>query len=156
MPIDPTVRKAIILKVQELFVAVTEGIYGLEFSTVAIGPLSSQDNRVRYALGIVAGEERKSDLYPFKTALFDLHLEFRVTVNKGDPAPALMAEDVLGVVQQVMYDNQTIDGLAIKADEQGSEINQITYSDKAVDGMVTFEVHYRHNAQSVYSGDPSI
>lgn len=159
---DNTLRLNILLKIKEIYEAVIDNPspppgrvnYGMEFSVVGLGPLSAADHRKRFAVGIIPGPELKSDLFPLKTAMLTVTLEFRVTINKDDGIPLVLAERVLGVVQQVMYDNPDLGGLIIKHDEIGNEQDMFTYNDKAIEGMVQFRVHYRHGTNTVYDGMP--
>jgi len=159
---DNTLRLQILQHIKGLYQAATDNIdppagkrhYGLEFSVVGLGPLSDADNRKRFSVGIIPGHELKSDLFPLKTSMFEVTIEFRVTVNKDDGEPMVLAERVLGVVQQIMYDDQTLGGLVIKHDEIGNEQDMFTYNDRAISGMVQFRVHYRHGTNTVYDGMP--
>lgn len=128
--------------------------YGAAFSTVALGPLGDTDNRKRFVVGLVPGPERKSDLYPLKTAMFDLTIEFRATKNKDDEEPLILAEQLLGVVQQIMYDDEDLGELCIKHDEIGNEQDMFTHQDRSIQGMVQFRIHYRHSGNSVYTTTP--
>lgn len=159
---DNTLRLNILEYIKGLFEAATDDPnpptgrknYGIEFSTVRLGPLSSEDNRKRFAVGIIPGNENKSDLFPLKTALLPITIEFRVTVNRGDPDPLVMAERVLGVAQQIILDDRDFGGLILYHSEMGNEQDMFTYSDKAISGMVQFQVHYRHAIDNVYDGQP--
>ena len=136
--------------------------HGIKFSTVGLGPLGDTDYRKRFVVGIVPGRETKSDLFPLKSCMFDLTLEFRATNNKGDKFPLIQAEQLMGVVQQVMYDDPCFDKdpsgsgepLIIKHDEIANEIDMFTHNDRYTQGMVQFRIHYRHSADSVYSTIP--
>ncbi len=159
---DTTLRLEILEYIRGLYQAAVDNEtpptgykhYGMQFSVVALGPLSREDNRKRFSVGIVPGRELKSDLFPLKTSMFDVTIEFRVTVNKDDEEPMVLAERVLGVVQQIMYDDENFGGLIIKHDEVGNEQDMFTYNDKAISGMVQFRIHYRHGNNTVYDGMP--
>lgn len=151
----PTIRREILEFIKGLYEAVNEASYGIKFSSVRLGPLGNPDSTKLCVVGIVPGDERKSDLYPLKTSLFDVNIEFSVTANKGD-VPGVLVEKFLGVIQQVMYDNDTLGGLVIMCQERRSTIDMFTYLDKTIMGVVTFEVHYRHNTKSVYIDLPTV
>jgi hypothetical protein len=159
-----TVRLALIRSVKKLFDNVTDEenpsedktYYGVKFSVVGIGALGDGDNRKKYAIGIVVGEERKPSTYPTKDPLLELNIEFRQTINAGDEDPGIASEVLLGVVQQVVADNETIGGLAISWLEVGNEIDLVTYSDKSVRGVVRTQVQYRHAFNSVYDTVPTV
>lgn len=158
-----TVRLGILNAVKALYVAAVnneeppEGKvhYGVEFSVVEIGPLGDPDTRKLNAIGIVAGEERKSNLFPLKTVQLPLAIEFRITANKGDPSAAVLAERMLGVVQQIMYDGGDLGSRVVQADEVGNEVDLYTYADRTIEGVVRFMLQYRHHTQDVYSPHPS-
>jgi len=152
-----TIRSKILKSVAALYEAVTVATYGVDFPYVKHGPLGNPDGTKFITIGVVAGEERKSDLYPLINSLLDITVEFSVTANKGE-VPALMAEKVMGVVQQVFYNNDQLGlpDIVVLFHERRSAIDMFTYSDKTMLGMVTFEVLYRHNTQTVYSENPSV
>jgi hypothetical protein len=149
-----SVRLGIIRKIEAMYKAATTASYGIEFSFVAVGPLGDFDAKKLAAIGIVPGAERKSDLFPLKSSLLEVNVEFRFTVNRGDESPGIMAERVLGVVQQVIYADNTLGGSVIKTNEFGNQIDMADYGDKYVQGVVQFEVHYRHSTDDVFSPDP--
>lgn len=159
-----TVRLGILRHIKTLYEAATDQetppsgqkYYGVRFSKVEIGPLGDVDQTKRFTVGIVAGEERKSDLFPLKTSMFDVSIEFRMTINKGDAAPGIAAEELLGQVQQVIYDDPTLGGRVLKADETANEIDLVMYTDRTVTGMVKFTIHYRHRHDNVYDPNPSV
>jgi hypothetical protein len=154
-----TVRLSILRYVQALYQAATEvnpapggkRFYGLHFTVAEIGPLGDPDSRKQYVVGIVPGKEQKSDLFPLRTAMFPIRVEFRGTHNANDDKPGVFVENLLGVVQQVIYDDDTLGGLVLSALETENEIDMQTYADRTVQGVVTFMVHYRHTTQSVYT-----
>lgn len=124
--------------------------YGIKFSVVQLGPLGDADLRKQSAVGIIPGPERKTYTYPYRECSLDIDIEFRFNVNKSDADPYVMAETMLGVVQQVMYDDETLGGKAIKIDEVSSEINAETYADTLIEGVVRFTILYRHSQNDVY------
>jgi hypothetical protein len=129
--------------------------YGIVFSSVGVGPLLELDNRRLSSIGIVVGGEVKDDIYPYKDPTLEINIEFRYTVNRGDLSTGILAERVLGVVQQIMVDDRTLGGRAIKVDEVQNGLDLVSYSDRTIAGFVRFEVHYRHHAQNVYSSGGS-
>jgi hypothetical protein len=130
--------------------------YGIQFDVVKLGPLGNQDFRKRSAIGIVADKEVKTLLFPLREPRFKVIVEFHYTINQGDEDPAVIAERLLGVVTQIMYDDSTLGGLAIMCDDVDNSVDLDTYADRSVKGTVTWEVLYRHNMQSIYDPDPSI
>lgn len=159
-----SVRLGILNQIKAMYSAVTDEEnppapkknYGIRFSVVAIGPLSDPDLRKQFSIGIVASTEKKSDLYQLAQNQFDITIEFRAVVNQGDDDPGILAERVLAIVQQVIYDDRTIGGLVIDTHEIGSTIDLVTYSDRTIVGLVIFQVLYRHSPQDVYDPNPSI
>jgi hypothetical protein len=152
---DDTIRLTIMRKFKALYEAVDDTTHGIKFSNVQIGPLGNQDAKKLAVIGIVAGPETKSDLFPLKTSLLEVNVEFRFTVNQGDERAGIMAERILGVVQQVIYDDDTLGGLVIKTDELGNQINMIDYGDKSVEGVVQFQTQFRHATRDVYLDTPA-
>lgn len=158
-----TARLTILRRIKAIYKAATDvdpapmgsKFYGVKFSIVEIGPLGAPNATKHTAIGIVAGKEKKDDLYPLREAKFTVDIEFRLTVNRGDQDPAVMAETMLGVVQQIMYDDPTLGDTVLMIKEHGSEIDLTTYADRTVEGSVKFEVLYRHSYNNVYSTDPT-
>ena len=120
--------------------------YGVTFTTVAIGPLSGYDQRKQYSLGIVAGPEKETFLYPYITCWLTLNIEFRVTVNRGDAEPGVLIEQLLTVVKRKMTSDRTWGNRAIDTKVIGSEVDLITYADRSAVGVCMCEVQYRYNS----------
>ena len=114
-----SLRHQILAKIQQAYQAIqppdtsTPGYapsaadWPFAFSTVEIGPLSHEDQRKRYSIGIVVGQERESYLFPYIQCHLAVHIEFRVTVNQGDSKPGVVAEQVLTVVKRVVDVDRT-------------------------------------------------
>lgn len=148
-----SLRRSILEAMRDAFRAVdmpdpddttTLGDWPLKFSTVEIGPLGDSDHRKRFSIGIVPQAEAYGDLHPFITRNLRVGIEFRVTVNRGDEAPALMAEEVLTVVERVVMSNRSWGGLALDTKFMGNETDMTDYDDKTVYGVLFVEVSYRH------------
>jgi hypothetical protein len=159
-----TVRLDILKYIQTIYqhataanpATVPKKYYGIDFSVVEIGPLGGEDSRKRSAVGIVAGKERKSALYPVWDAMFSVAIEFSFTINRDDDdKPGVIAEQLLGIVQQVLYDDDALGGKVLKFDEKGSELDLLTYQDRSLRGVLHIDVHYRHNYSNVYSTNPA-
>jgi hypothetical protein len=157
---DKSIRQTILEAMQDAFEAVTPGTdpgdFDFAFSEVNIGPLGDPDVRKLNAIGLVVGRERKEHQYPFEMCFLPVDIEFRVTVNRGDDPPAVMAETVLTPIQMVLYNNKTLGGIAIDGYELGNEIDLTSYADKSVQGVVNWEVQYRHRHLDVTDPNPSI
>lgn len=119
--------------------------FELEFSTVELGPLGDADHKKRYSLGVVPIRERYKHSFPFIERWLTVGLEYRVTVNRGDEKPGVMAERMLTVVERVVLKNQTWDGLAIDTEFQDNENDMTDYDDKSVQGVLFVLIHYRHS-----------
>lgn len=116
-----------------------------KFSNVELGPLAEFDFKKRYSLGVVPISEREAHNYPYVVCFLRIGIEFRVTVNRGDPAPVRMGEVALGVVKRAILSDRQINGLVIDTNLVGNEIDVSTYADKSVVGVQFVEVQYRHN-----------
>lgn len=126
--------------------------YKIKFSIVGLGPLGDPDNRKQYAAGIVPGRETKSPFqYPQDQCKLPVAIEFRMTVNKDDFPPGKEAELVLGEVQNRLFIDTTLGGLAVDMHETGNEIDLDSYGDKTVQGVVMVEIIYRH-----FAGKPHV
>ncbi|MGK9084921.1 hypothetical protein KXR64_16780 [Brucella intermedia] len=145
MPDTPSVRQQILENVLVAYRSVKEPDWPMTFSTVEMGPLSGEDHRKRYSIGIVQGPEKERFTFPFIECNLQVGVEFRVTVNKGDPKPSIMAEETLTVLKRVMDQNRKWGGLAIDTKRIGNDIDLNTYLDKSVVGVMFMEVMFRHS-----------
>ena len=152
MPVNnSSIRLQILQAMKAAFVAITpdqpaDDPMGWQFTTVAIGPLSGYDQRKQYSLGIVAGPEKETFLYPYITCWLTLNIEFRVTVNRGDAEPGVLIEQLLTVVKRKMTSDRTWGNRAIDTKVIGSEVDLITYADRSAVGVCMCEVQYRYNS----------
>lgn len=157
-----SVRHRILLAIQDAFRAIGPmdpapvdplDDWPFAFSTVALGPVDSEDHRKRYSLGIVPTKERYTDLYPYQDRFLRVALEFRVTANRGDPSPGELFEQCITVIERVIQQNGDWGGLALDTSLEDSDSNLITWVDRSVYGMVHIMVHYRHSRND--SRDPA-
>ena len=123
----------------------TDDPYGITFSTVAMGPLGTWDNRKRYSLGIAVGPEVEKFSMPYIMCWMTVNMEFRLTVNADDAAPGVMIEQLLTVVKRAMTADRTWGGKAIDTKVKGSEIDLVTYADRQAIGVCICEVQYRYS-----------
>lgn len=113
----------------------------LTFGKADLGPLKLEDLRRRFSLGIVAGRETERATFPYWECTWQVALEFRITINKGED-PALMAEDVLTVVKRVIDQNRSWGGIAVDTKRTSNELD-LSSSEKAVFGVQFIEIMYR-------------
>lgn len=133
----------------------TDDPYLFGFSVVAIGPLADFDNRKLTAVGIVVGAEQPSDQMPnLSQKILTCNIEWRITRNKGDEDPGILAEIMLTEVQRVMYSDRTLGGLCIDIRETGNEVDLDTYLDRGVVGVLRTEILYRHSWDDPRTVDP--
>lgn len=159
-----TLRLSILQYVVELYRSATAAdpapagrrTYGVDFSVVELGPLGDPDARKHTAVGVVGGTERKSEEFPVKNNELDIDVQFRITVNKADDSPLVMGERLLGVIQQVMLDDETLGGLVFLMHETGAEIDVTTYADRTVYGVAKFRITYRQTFNDVYTSQPTV
>lgn len=116
----------------------------LKFSVVELGPLGDEDHRKRLSLGVVPTGERYTHNFPYVVRFLRVALEYRVTVNRDDAAPGVLAEQVLTVVERVVTDNQTWGDIALTTEFVNNETDMTTYGDRTVMGVLFIEVQYRH------------
>ncbi len=154
---ENTMRLLILQYMVDLYSGIDPLIYGIGFGTVALGPIDDTDFRRKTAIGIVPGVEDKQDLFPLKDVTLEVGVEFRIAVQKlDDEEPGIFAERMLGVVQQIMYDDTDFGGLILMHNETGSSVEMDTYADKNVVGVVNFEIRYRHAHNNVYDPNPTV
>lgn len=128
--------------------------FDVQFSVVELGPLGDADHKKRYSLGIVPLRERYGHKFPFIERWLTIGIEYRVTVNRGDEKPGIMAERMLTVLERVILTNQTWNGLAIDTELDNNEVDMTDYDDKSVQGVLFITVHYRHMHQDPRDGRP--
>ena len=151
-----SVRQRILEAIEADFRAVDLPDWPLKFSTVELGPLADTDQRKRYSIGIVAGPEKERHTFPYIECNFTVGVEFRVTVNRNDDRPALIAEEVLTVIKRVLNNNRSWGGLAVDTKRTGNEIDMTTYGDRSVVGVCFCEVMFRHSHLDPRNENPDI
>ena len=119
--------------------------YGITWSTVALGPLADFDQRKRYSLGVVPGAERETFSMPYIMVFLTVNVEFRITANRDDDAPGILAEQALTVVKRGITEDRTWGGIAIDTKIVGSEIDMTTYADRSIVGVCQAEVQFRYS-----------
>lgn len=128
----------------------------LKFSTVALGPLSEEDHRKRFTLGLVPAPERYTNLFPYQERFLQVGIEFRVTVNKGDDPPGELFEQLLTVVERVVQGNRTWGGLAIDTQFDNNEQDMVTYGARSILGVLYATIQYRHSHQDSRDPQPAV
>ncbi|MGO9740700.1 MAG: hypothetical protein ACLPN5_04140 [Roseiarcus sp.] len=123
----------------------TNDPYGITWSIVALGPLADFDQRKKYSLGVVAGPEKETFSMPYIMCFLTVNVEFRVTANRDDVAPGILAEQALTVVKRAITADRTWGGIAIDTKITGSEIDLTTYADRSVVGVCQATVQYRYS-----------
>ena len=119
--------------------------YGITWSTVALGPLADFDQRKRYSLGVVAGPEKEDFSMPYIMSFLTVNVEFRVTANRDDAAPGVLAEQALTVVKRGLTADRTWGGKAIDTKIVGSEVDLTTYADRSIVGVCQAQVQFRYS-----------
>ena len=119
--------------------------YGITWSTVALGPLADFDQRKRYSLGVVAGPEKEDFSMPYIMSFLTVNVEFRVTANRDDAAPGVLAEQALTVVKRGLTEDRTWGGKAIDTKIVGSEVDLTTYADRSIVGVCQAQVQFRYS-----------
>lgn len=127
-----------------------------KFSTVELGPLGAEDNRKRYSLGIVPGKEKYSHLFPYIVCDHLIGIEFRVTKNRGEDDPQVMAERCLEVIKRCVLQNKQWDDLAVDTQLVDSEIDLVNFGDRSIVGVLFVIVKYRHSQFDARDPNPSI
>lgn len=128
----------------------------LKFSVVALGPLGQPDHSKAYVAGIVPISDKETAKFPFVYVDTRIGIEFRATRNKGDDAPVIVGERLLGVVKRAIMMDPTWGGLAIDTNLDGNEIDLISYEDKTIAGVQFLEVKYRHDHRDPRTADGNV
>lgn len=105
----------------------TNDPYGITWSTVALGPLADYDQRKKFSLGVVAGPEKETFSMPYIMCFLTVNVEFRVTANRDDNPPGVLAEQALSVVKRALTADRTWGGIAIDTKITGSGIDLTTH-----------------------------
>jgi hypothetical protein len=129
--------------------------YGLSWGTAELGPLADFDNKKRYSIGVVPGAERETFQIPFVMCFLAVNVEFRITINRFDERPGIMAEQALTVVKRALTEDRHWGGKAIDTKIAGSEIDMMTYADRSVMGVCNAVVQYRYNYNDVRKAGPN-
>ena len=150
-----SLRSQILTTVRGLFQAVAKDApladpYPFAWSRAELGPLTMGDFNKTYTIGIVAGDETKSDLYPLKACTLPIAIEFQRVRQKDESTPGELAEETLTLVQRVI--NEASNGghntlgldFVIDVSETGNHIDLDSFADKAILGVLYIDVHYRH------------
>ncbi|MEJ6846747.1 hypothetical protein V3589_11080 [Sinorhizobium fredii] len=140
-----SVRHEILNAMVSAYRAVDQPGWPIKFSVVGLGPLADADHTKRFSIGVVAGPESQSYVFPYIQSTLQVGIEFRITVNRGDAKPGVLAEELLTVVKRVLIDNRTWGGRAIDTKITGAEIDMTTYGDRTIMGVCFCEVLYRHS-----------
>ena len=119
--------------------------YGVTWGTVALGPLADFDQRKRYSLGVVAGPEKETFSMPYIMVFLTVNVEFRITANRDDVAPGVLAEQALTVVKRGLTEDRQWGGLAIDTKIVGSEVDLTTYADRSIMGVCQALVQFRYS-----------
>jgi len=119
--------------------------YGITWSTVALGPLADFDQRKRYSLGVVARAEKEDFSMPYIMCFLTVNVEFRVTANRDDDPPGVLAEQALTVVKRALTADRTWGGKAIDTKIVGSEVDLTTYADRSIVGVCQAQVQFRYS-----------
>ena len=148
LPNQTSIRLQIIKAVADSFSSLEKDLplddpYGVEFSTVGIGPLADYDQKKRYSVGVVAGPEREEFGVQYVMKWLQLNIEFRVTVNRNDAVPGILIEQMLATIQRRVMEDRQWGGLAIDTKTKGSEIDLVTYWDRSAVGVCYVEIQYR-------------
>jgi hypothetical protein len=119
--------------------------FGITWSTVALGPLADYDQRKKYSLGVVPGPEKETFSMPYIMCFLTVNVEFRVTANRNDDPPGVLAEQALTVVKRALTADRTWGSKALDTKVIGSEIDLVTYADRSVVGVCQATVQYRYS-----------
>lgn len=132
---------------EALMAAVVPPAVAPEFvpSYVQIGPLGDADKRKQLAIGLVAGTERKSHLFPQMHSILPISVEFQYVINQGDEKPGVTVERLLGFLQNIVLADHTLGGTAIDVNEVGNEVDMVTWGNRYPAGVIHFEAQYRHS-----------
>lgn len=157
-----TVRLDILQTIKEAFASIdanqpVSDPYGIQFSTVEIGPLAPWDQRKMYSCGLHVGPEKETFQFPYIMCWLTLNVEFRATWNRDAPVtPGELAEQVLGVCKRKMTEDRTWGGRAIDTKVVGSEVDLVTYWDRSVVGVAVCEVQYRYSHLDPRNPNPDV
>jgi hypothetical protein len=150
-------RSQILTTIRDLYKAVAAGApvgdpFPFAFSRAELGPIAYGADAKQYTVGIVAGDETKRDLFPFKEATLPIAIEFQRVKQKGEASTAEMAEEMLTVVQRVVNEASTAGttntlnlDFVVDVRETGNHVDLDSFADKAIAGVLYIEVQYRHS-----------
>jgi hypothetical protein len=97
---------------------------------------------------------------PYIMCFMPVNIEFRMTVNRDDftdgDTPGTLMEEMLCVVMRGMTLDRKWGGLAIDTKISESEIDLITYADRAGVGVCTATIQYRYNYNDPRNPTPAL
>jgi hypothetical protein len=145
---NSSVRLQILKNIVTTFQAVqatepTDDPMAFQFTTVAIGPLADFDHRKRLSMGVHVGSESVSYKFESTMCFLTINLELKLTVNRDDPAPGELLEQVIAMAQRVVMANRKWGGLAIDTKITNTEVDLLTYLDRSAMASLVVVVQYR-------------
>ena len=114
------------------------------FKPCVLGPIGDEQGRVRYAAGVVPGDEVKITHFPLVDCELPVTIEFRMVWNVGDKLPEEEGERILGLIQKNLAQDRSLLGKAIDFTETGNSIVLDLFADKLIVGAVHYMLKYRH------------
>ena len=165
MPLIPANMASVRLRILNAMVAKFDAMdenlpagdpYGITWATAALGPLAAFDQRKRYSLGVVVGAERETFSMPYIMVFLTVNVEFRITANRDDDAPGVLAEQALTVVKRGLTEDRTWGGLAIDTKIVGSEVDLTTYADRSIMGVCQATVQFRYSHLDPRDANPDM
>ena len=110
---------------------------------------------LKFSTGIVAGPEKERHTFPYIECNFTVGVEFRITVNRDDDRPALIAEEVLTVIKRVLTNNRSWNGLAVDSAHPQRDRHDHLWRPLGCGGWCC-EVMFRHSHLDPRNENPDV
>lgn len=140
-----SVRQQIINHLCERFrnISAGEDDYRIGWDVVSTVPLSKEETRQGFAIGIYDTSENNQDEIGYQQKIMNVVFEFHADTLEGISGDKY-ARLLLAEIERAIGSDIQMGGLAVDAQEQGNELDVEGVNDKVVSGVVIYQVRYRH------------
>lgn len=124
--------------------APTSDPYDFRWDAVVRHPIGQAEERKRWALAVLEGDEQKKPRVACVDCLLPVELEFRVLLDSQDE-PAECLNEVLLNIQRKIREDISLGELVVDVRELGNTHIVESFLDRKVEGSVFIEIQYHHD-----------
>ncbi len=118
--------------------------YSVTWGKIRRAPLTEADEKVKYAIAIHEGAERKQVGVGYYLCTLPIVLEFREYIEQAEN-PSQELNRVLGDLQRFMSQDNTLGGNAINCIETGNDMYIDNDDTRRGHGALMLDITYRHS-----------